>query len=217
MGDVMALDRREEKKKPLEAWETWPLWALGLSNGLNIVLWYVLSMSRVDSPELPIGILGALAAWLPLIVVAGGVAQALSLDGALIATIAGARHGRRGPWTWLTIFGAGLFSAAISYAVHSGRIDQLPILHVASAVNLVFYNMHLAQPRKPLQPTAGTASELLRGDAGEVRIEEIAPPALTDGTAALLKPCRYCGEPVTLAMAGQHGRRVKSHGRCVAD
>lgn len=144
--------RNAQPTKPMESWESWPLWALGLSNGLNIVLWYVLSMSRVDSPELPIGVLGALAAWLPLIVVGGGVAQALSLDGALIATIAGARHGRRGVWTWLTIVGAGLFSAAISYAVHSGRIDQLPILHVASAVNLVFYNMHLAQPRKPLQP-----------------------------------------------------------------
>lgn len=141
-----------EPEKPLLGWESWPLWALGLSNGLNIVLWYVLSMTRVRSPELPIGVLTTLATWLPLIVVAGGVAQALSLDGALIATIAGARHGRVGIWTWLTIVGAGLFSAAISYAVHSGRIDQLPILHVASAVNLVFYNLHLAQPRKPLQP-----------------------------------------------------------------
>lgn len=142
--------------KQLEGWESWPLWALGLSNGLNIVLWYVLSMTRVESPELPIIVAAGLATWLPLIVVAGGIAQALSLDGALIATIAGARHGRRGPWTWATIFGAGLFSAAISYAVHSDRIDQLPILHVASAVNLVFYNMHLAQPRKGLQPDNST-------------------------------------------------------------
>ena len=173
-------------------------------------------MARVQSPELPIGILGALAAWLPLIVVVGGVAQALSLDGALIATIAGARHGRRGAWTWATIFGAGLFSAAISYAVHSGRIDQLPILHVASAVNLVFYNMHLAQPRKPLQEVAGTASELRRGDAGDLRIEAISPPALPDGDTASLITCRYCQEPVTLAMAGQHGRRYKKCGRCVA-
>jgi len=207
MGDVMALDRREEKKKPLEAWETWPLWALGLSNGLNIVLWYVLSMSRVDSPELPIGILGALAAWLPLIVVAGGVAQALSLDGALIATIAGARHGRRGPWTWLTIFGAGLFSAAISYAVHSGRIDQLPILHVASAVNLVFYNMHLAQPRKPLQPPPPTVRDrsqsVILAKKALTTADRIAV-GLADGFRC--SKCEHVSH--TLTEASRHTRRV---------
>lgn len=207
--------------KQLEGWESWPLWALGLSNGLNIVLWYVLSMTRVESPELPIGVLAALAAWLPLIVVAGGIAQALSLDGALIATIAGARHGRRGPWTWLTIFGAGLFSAAISYAVHSGRIDQLPILHVASAVNLVFYNMHLAQPRKVLQPDAGTASDLPASVAGDYQITEIQTPAhlpaLIGDAQSRLFPCKYCNAPVTLAMAGQHGKRYKLEGRCVAE
>jgi hypothetical protein len=83
----------DTQEKPLLGWESWPLWALGLSNGLNIVLWYVLSMTRVQSPELPIAVAYWLTAWLPLIVVAGGIAQALSLDGALIATIAGAA-----PW-----------------------------------------------------------------------------------------------------------------------
>jgi hypothetical protein len=164
---------RTPQEKPLLGWESWPLWALGLSNGLNIVLWYVLSMARVNSPELPIGILGALTDWLPLIVVAGGIAQALSLDGALIATIAGARHGRRGIWTWLTIVGAGLFSAAISYAVHSGRIDQLPILHVASAVNLVFYNMHLAQPRKALHPVDQRLTTVTNRTNGYTAIDDL--------------------------------------------
>lgn len=163
----------KEQTKHLESWESWPLWALGLSNGLNIVLWYVLSMARIESPELPIGILGALAAWLPLIVVLGGVAQALSLDGALIATIAGARHGRRGIWTWLTIIGAGLFSAAISYAVHSGKIDQLPALHVASAVNLVFYNLHLAQPRKPLHEDRSDLTIVSNRSNGQGQIADL--------------------------------------------
>jgi len=202
--------------KPMERWESWPLWALGLSNGLNIVLWYVLSMARIDSPELPIGILGALSKWLPLIVVAGAIAQALSLDGALIATIAGARHGRVGKWTWATIVGAGLFSAAISYAVHSGRIDQLPGLHVASAVILIFYNLHLAQPRKVLTGPAGAASDLPASDASGYRIVATKTPALLASDQPALKPCRYCNEPVTLAMAGQHGKHYKQHGICVA-
>ena len=196
----------------MEAWETWPLWALGLSNGLNIVLWYVLSMARVNSPELPITVLTALAAWLPLIVVFGGVAQALSLDGALIATIAGARHGRRGVWTWLTIVGAGVFSAAISYAVHSGRIDQLPLLHVASAVNLVFYNMHLAQPRKPLQ------DEKTRPTDGNHWLVRAKPaPALpasassddTVSTSVRTFTCKECGhEELSLPSIRAHYREA---------
>lgn len=196
---------RNDQEKPLLGWESWPLWALGLSNGLNIVLWYVLSMTRVQSPELPIKVLDALASWLPVLVVTGGIAQALSLDGALIATIAGARHGRRGPWTWATIFGAGLFSAAISYAVHSGRIDQLPILHVASAVNLVFYNMHLAQPRKPLQPPLPTVSTrpqsaILAKKA--LTAADRATVAIGDGFHC--KKCDHVSD--TLADASKHAR-----------
>jgi len=206
----------KQNEKPMERWESWPLWALGLSNGLNIVLWYVLSMARVDSPELPIGILGALSAWLPLIVVGGAIAQALSLDGALIATIAGARHGRVGIWTWATIVGAGLFSAAISYAVHSGKIDQLPGLHVASAVILILYNLHLAQPRKLLTAPSGAALDLPASDASAYRITDIKTPALIAGDSPALKPCKYCQQPVSLAMAGQHGKHYKQHGICVA-
>ena len=43
-----------------------------------------------------------------------------SFDGVLIAAVAGARHGRVGLWTWATIVGAGVFSAAIAYTVHAG-------------------------------------------------------------------------------------------------
>lgn len=207
----------DQPAKQLESWESGPLWALGLSNGLNIVLWYVLSMVRVQSTELAISVPQLLVVLLPWAVVVGGVLQAGALDGALIATISGARHGRVSKWTWITIVGAGLFSAAISYAVHSGRIDQLPGLHVASAVVLVFYNMHLAQPRKPLQPVAGADPALNRGDAGDVEIREIPPLALTGDQAVVVKPCRYCNQPVTLAMAGQHGRQHAKTGRCVAD
>jgi hypothetical protein len=197
----------DTQEKPLLGWESWPLWALGLSNGLNIVLWYVLSMTRVQSPELPIAVAYWLTAWLPLIVVAGGIAQALSLDGALIATIAGARHGRRGPWTWATIFGAGLFSAAISYAVHSRRIDQLPILHVASAVNLVFYNMHLAQPRKGLTPPILTDDSPL-GSAILAKNKPAAVDRITIdlGDGFKCSQCSHVSE--TLADASKHARRV---------
>ena len=80
----------------LERWESWPLWAIGLSNGLNIALWFVLSMVRVKAAELNITAPTLLNTVLPWLIVAGAVAAALSLDGVLIAAIAGARHGRVG-------------------------------------------------------------------------------------------------------------------------
>ena len=125
----------------LERWESWPLWAIGLSNGLNIALWFVLSMVRVKAAELNITAPTLLNTVLPWLIVAGAVAAALSLDGVLIAAIAGARHGRVGLWTWATIVGAGVFSAAIAYTVHAGRLDDAPFLHIAQALVLVLYNL----------------------------------------------------------------------------
>src|SRR5258706_1554181 len=147
----------------LEIWERWPIWALGLSNGLNISLWYVLSFARIQAPELPIRVLGYLQSALPLIVVIGGVSAAVSLDGVLIATIAGMRHGRKGIWSVLTIVGAALFSGAIAYAVHSGWLDKAPGLHVAQAVVLALYNLHLSQAKNPLHSPALTAQDDTEG------------------------------------------------------
>jgi hypothetical protein len=109
-----------------------------------------------------------------------------------------------------------LFSAAISYAVHSGRINQLPILHVASAVILILYNLHLAQPRKVLTPDASAASQLPASDASGYLITDIKTPALLASDQQRLITCRYCSEQVSLAMAGQHGKHYKQHGICVA-
>jgi hypothetical protein len=50
----------------LERWESWPLWAIGLSNGLNIALWFVLSMVRIKAPELAVqapALLVAVVGW----------------------------------------------------------------------------------------------------------------------------------------------------------
>lgn len=131
----------------LAPWETWPIWALGLSNGLNLAIWYVVSMLAIQAPGLLLRLPPFVNALLPLLIVAGAVATAISLDGVLVATLAGMRGGRRGAWSWLTIAGAGLFSGAIAWAVHSGQSDALPGLHVAQAVVLVLYNLHLSQPK----------------------------------------------------------------------
>lgn len=218
----------------LERWESWPLWAIGLSNGLNIALWFVLSMVRVKAAELNITAPTLLNTVLPWLIVAGAVAAALSLDGVLIAAIAGARHGRAGLWTWATIVGAGVFSAAIAYTVHAGRLDDAPVLHIAQALVLVLYNLHLSQPRKDFTGPAGAASALSGWQpAGQPQITTVEPPRLAGEAfpALELEPahdtsleplgqrlvrCKHCGDEITLSMAGAHGRYFKSHGRCVA-
>ena len=218
----------------LERWESWPLWAIGLSNGLNIALWFVLSMVRIKAPELAVQAPALLNTVLPWLIVAGAVAAALSLDGVLIAAIAGARHGRVGLWTWATIVGAGVFSAAIAYTVHAGRLDDAPFLHIAQALVLVLYNLHLSQPRKDFTGPAGPASALSGWPpADQPHVTTLEPPRLAgEAFPALeltpasetvdvpqqskLKACKYCGELVTFAESGAHGLYFKHHGRCVA-
>lgn len=178
---------KQQHAAGLERWESWPLWALGLSNGLNIALWYVLSMARIDAPELPILVLVELVSVLPLIVAIGGIAAAVSLDGVLIASIAGARHGRRGIWTWLTIVGACGFSAAIAYAVHAGQLDQAPGLHVAQAVVLALYNLHLSQPRKTLHSDEKIDPHLQEGSNGQKTPDRLL-------TAVTGFTCKRCGQ-----------------------
>jgi MFS family permease len=218
----------------LERWESWPLWAIGLSNGLNIALWFVLSMVRVEAPELAMHLPPMVERAVPWLIVAGALATALSLDGVLIATIAGVRHGRKSRWSYGTIAGAGLFSALIAYAVHSGVLAQWSWLHVAQALVLVLYNLHLSQPRKDFTGPAGAASALSGWQpAGQPQITTVEPPRLAgEAFPALeltpasetvdvpqqskLKACKYCGELVTFAESGAHGLYFKHHGRCVA-
>lgn len=218
----------------LERWESWPLWAIGLSNGLNIALWFVLSMVRVQAPELAMHLPTLVNMAMPWLIVAGAVSSALSLDGVLIATIAGVRHGRKSLWSYATIAGAGLFSALIAYAVHAGQLQQWSWLHVAQAIVLVLYNLHLSQPRKDLTAPADSASALPGWQpASRPHVTTVEPPQLageafpalelTPAEESSLEPlsqrlvrCKYCGDEVTLSMAGAHGLSVKRHGRCVA-
>lgn len=198
----------------LEKWERWPIWALGLSNGLNISLWYVLSFARIDAPELPIRVLAYLQVALPLIVVIGGIAAAVSLDGVLIATIAGMRHGRTGVWSVLTIVGAALFSGAIAYAVHSGWLNQAPGLHVAQAVVLALYNLHLSQARKSLQPESQLPPSVSSDTNQQNSIVVVQPH--TNGTHRDGVKCRSCGELFESAQAVRDHRLEGCPGRLVS-
>ena len=75
------------------ALESWPLWAIGLEWPKHRAL-VCTPMVRIKAAELNIIAPALLNTALPLADLAGAIAAALSLDGVLIAAIAGARHGR---------------------------------------------------------------------------------------------------------------------------
>lgn len=191
----------------LADWEKWPLAALFLANSLNIFLLYV-----------PIDEMPPSVQWmLPWVRVFCGIAAAASLEGTLIAVTMGRRLGRDSWWSWAAMFAAAAFTALVAYYVHAEVGLAAAGLFMAQAVVLFIYAQHLAQPRKPLQPVAGVTSALRRRDAGAHQVVEVPPLAITDSAQARLIPCKYCGELVTLAMSGQHGRMRQRTGRCVAD
>lgn len=212
--------RRDEPDDPddLQSWESWPLWLLGASQGLNIFRWYAGDLLPASVADL-----------LPWLVVLFGISAAFALDGAMIATVMGARKGRVGLWSWVAALAACLFSAAIAYEVHGGeKIGGGAPLHVAAPIVTLCYLLHLTQKRSEnslqpaTEPVGGLSPkglELSAARPSEVSIPEQAsypPPqkARVFGSS-LTKPCRHCGEPVTFQQAGAHGRNVKKHGVCV--
>jgi|GEM_PF-2276901 hypothetical protein len=150
-------------EQSLAKWETWPLWALGLSNGLNLALWYAISMIGLKAPGIFMSLPSFVGDVLPLVIVAGAIAAAISMDGVLVATLAGVRLGRSGKWTWITLIAAAVFSGLISYAIHAG--EDWPWLHCAMVAVMLPYNFHLSQPKKSLhqeQNPVGSDGERLK-------------------------------------------------------
>ena len=223
--------RDTEQTTDLARWEQLPAWALGISQGLNIFLWYIMSLERVAiQGQTAIRVPEFVTAFLPFAVFIAAIAAAVSLDGTMIATIGGSRNGRDGIWTWISVIAAALFSAGIALDVYGGSILPGAWLHIAQTAVLFCYMMHLRQPRKALTATAGTASVLNRGDAeiapalsaartGTMAIpvqEDYPAPAMVDLTdSGRLGACKYCGKMLTISQRGAHGRNYKRLGYCV--
>lgn len=148
-------DRRNQTtdENDLIAWERLPAIALGISQGLNIFLWYVMSLERValHDGRAPARVPEFVVSLLPIAVFVAAIAAAVSLDGTMIATVLGSRNGRDGVWTWVTVVAAALFSAGIALDVYGGNVLPGAWLHIAQTAVLLCYMMHLRQPRKDLQ------------------------------------------------------------------
>lgn len=205
------INRNAPPTDDLAGWEKWPLAALFLANALNVFILYV------PLNEMPLSV-----QWmLPWVRVFCGIAAAASLEGTLIAVTMGRRLGRDSKWSWAAMFAASAFTAMVAYYVHAEVGLAAAGLFMAQAVVLFIYTQHLAQPRKPLQTDAGAASQLPASAASAYQIRDIPTPAhlpaLIGDAQERLFPCKHCNAPVTLAMAGQHGKRYKLEGRCVAE
>lgn len=120
----------------LNTWEKWPVGALVGAAGLNTAIWYVGA-----------SLTGPLQFFTQLMITLAAVASVVAIDGALIATIAGMREGRRSKWSAANIVVTSLFTGLAALSAH----DVLPniggALHGLFALTIVTYAMHLAQPR----------------------------------------------------------------------
>ena len=120
----------------LARWERWPVVGLLIAAGINTAVWYVgASLAGPLPPP---------AQWM---LTAGGATAILAIDGALVATVAGMREGRRSRWSTANVLVTALFTAAAALSAH-GVVDGIGgALHALFAATIVTYAMHLAQPR----------------------------------------------------------------------
>lgn len=120
----------------LASWEKWPVAALFLAGGLYLMEWYA-------GPRLAIP-----ANWMTYVSTLGGIAAMVAVDGAMIATVAGMRQGRRGVWSVATILMTALFAGGVALVLHGALPAWVGSwLHAGFVATIAAYLLHLAQPR----------------------------------------------------------------------
>jgi uncharacterized membrane protein len=113
----------------LEVWEKAPVIGLFAAQGLYVWQWY----THFD-PH----------AW---IVMAAGVAAVAAIDGAMVATVAGMRAGRRSKASVAAIVVTALFGALVALDLYGAVGGISAWLHAGFALTIVCYLLHLAAPR----------------------------------------------------------------------
>lgn len=157
----------------LEPWEKWPVAALFVASGLYIAEWYAGARLGTVAPAW-------LVAWASTL---GGLAAAVAVDGAMIATVAGMRAGRRGPWSYAAIVVTALFGSSVALVLHGALPAWVGAwLHAGFVVSAAVYLLHLAQPAQRAQVSHRPAQlrALVRRLVARVRQERdrAATPAL---------------------------------------
>lgn len=119
----------------MHRWEKWPVAALFIAQGLYVMEWY--AGTRLAIPVW-------LMAWIATF---GGLAAFVAIDGAMVATVAGMRAGRRGRWSVAAIVVTALFGALVALSLHGALPAWFDAwLHAGFAATITTYLLHLAQP-----------------------------------------------------------------------
>lgn len=121
----------------LHPWEHYPVAALVAAAGLNTAVWYV-----------GVPLAGHLPTATQVMLTLAAVASVIAIDGALIATIAGMREGRRSRWSTANIIVCAVFTGLAALSAHGVLPGVGAWLHGLFALTIVTYAMHLAQPRQ---------------------------------------------------------------------
>ena len=123
-------------------WEKLPIVGLLASQGLYVWQWYT-----------------TLPAWTAVIALAG-IAAVAAIDGAMVATVAGMRQGRRSKASYAAIIVTASFGAAVALDLYGAVMLVSAWLHAGFALTIVCYLLHLAAPRatsaQPLPDAAQT-------------------------------------------------------------
>lgn len=137
----------------LQPWEKWPIWLLMGANGVMIFHWFT-------APYLPPWL-----AWLlSLFYVAGGLAAAVAIDGAMVATTMARRAGRNGAWSHASAAVATGFGALVALDLHNA-LEIGAWIHALFAVLIFTYLQHLAQVRRKLSQGADDLADEAADDA----------------------------------------------------
>jgi hypothetical protein len=112
-------------------WEKLPIVGLFAAQGLYVWRWYV-------GPEITP---------LALVVMLAGIAAVAAIDGAMVATVAGMRQGRRSKASYAAIVVTASFGAAVALDLYGAIMLVSAWLHAGFALTIVCYLLHLAAPR----------------------------------------------------------------------
>jgi DNA-binding transcriptional regulator YiaG len=115
----------------LHMWEKAPIVGLFLAQGLYVWRWYV-------------GDALATPAW---VLALAGIAAVAAIDGAMVATVAGMRQGRRSRASVAAIVVTAGFGAAVALDLYGALALVSAWLHAGFALTIVCYLLHLAHPR----------------------------------------------------------------------
>lgn len=114
----------------LHLWEKAPIVGLFLAQGLYVWRWYV----------------GDALAPPAEVVALAGVAAVAAIDGAMVATVAGMRAGRRSRSSIAAIIVTAAFGAAVALDLYGALNLVSAWLHAGFALTIVCYLLHLAAP-----------------------------------------------------------------------